>query len=74
MVSTDIDKIQTIVVSKLVHREFDEEFDHVLSLYMRGGTILGNLARLSKKINSKKKQISSRFEFSEWQFGSNDHE
>lgn len=62
------EQIKNIVVGKLLNKEFDLEFDEMMILYMKEGTVLGNLSRLSKKINMEKIQKCNRQEFTEWQF------
>lgn len=62
------EQIKNIVVGKLLNKEFDLEFDEMMILYMKEGTILGNLSRLSKKINMEKIQKCNQQEFTEWQF------
>lgn len=70
MIDTNKEKLNSVIISKFLHREFDSNFDDLLVSYIKEGSILGNLARLSKKINSNlKPQITNNYEFSEWQFG-----
>lgn len=65
----DNEPSKSSMVGKLLHRQFDSELDEILSFYMKEGTILGNLARLSRQINKKVVSEFSNDEFCEWQFG-----
>ena len=57
----------------------NEEFDNILIDYMSEGTILGNLARLSKHINQngmceQQAIVNDNDEYTYWQFGVDDND
>lgn len=73
------EQLLSMLISKLLHRDFNEEFDNILIDYMSEGTILGNLARLSKHINQngmceQQAIVNDNDEYTYWQFGVDDND
>lgn len=73
------EQLLSMLISKLLHRDFNEEFDNTLIDYMSEGTILGNLARLSKHINQngmceQQAIVNDNDEYTYWQFGVDDND
>ena len=73
------EQLLSMLISKLLHRDFNEEFDNILIDYMSEGTILGNLARLSIHINKnvmceQQAIVNDNDEYTYWQFGVDDND
>lgn len=73
------EQLLSMLIPKLLHRDFNEEFDNTLIDYMSEGTILGNLARLSKHINQngmceQQAIVNDNDEYTYWQFGVDDND
>lgn len=73
------EQLLSVLIPKLLHRDFNEEFDNTLIDYMSEGTILGNLARLSKHINQngmceQQAIVNDNDEYTYWQFGVDDND
>lgn len=73
------EQLLSMLIPKLLYRDFNEEFDNILIDYMSEGTILGNLARLSKHINQngmceQQDVVNDNDEYAYWQFGVDDND
>jgi hypothetical protein len=73
------EQLLSMLIPKLLHGDFNEEFDNILIDYMSEGTILGNLARLSKHINQngmceQQAIANDNDEYTYWQFGVDDND
>lgn len=73
------EQLLSMLIPKLLHRDFNEEFDNILIDYMSEGTILGNLARLSIHINQngmceQQAIVNDNDEYTYWQFGVDDND